>query len=78
MFKERDVMSKKLLFIILTSIILVFSSVGVDATEVPKTTNDIPIVNPISRPNKCQQIKLTLTMYKHINITLISFLVILT
>lgn len=34
MFKEGDVMSKKLLSIILASIILVFSSVGVDATEV--------------------------------------------
>ena len=43
MFKESDVMSKKLLSIILTSIILVFSSVGVDATEVPKTANDIPV-----------------------------------
>ena len=43
MFRESDVMSKKLLSIILTSIILVFSSVGVDATEVPKTTNDIPV-----------------------------------
>ena len=43
MFKEGDVMSKKLLSIILASIILVFSSVGVDATEVSKTANDIPV-----------------------------------
>lgn len=43
MFKEGAVMSKKLLSIILASIILVFSSVGVDATEVSKTANDIPV-----------------------------------